>query len=326
MSTFSTKELQKLQESCNEYKCELCQYKTKRKSSYDKHLGTLKHLNSTESTEKLQKLQNSCKQFICLHCNANFKERSGLWRHKQKCIGENIENVQQKDLDKEKDLISFIIQQFVQLQKQTPDNMVVNNIGNTNMNHSNNNNKTFNLQVFLNETCKDAMNMKDFIDSVELELSDLENVGKSGYIEGISSIIIKNLNALDVEKRPIHCTDNKREVIYIKDDNKWEKEEENKPKLRKLVKAIAHKNICMFKKFREKYPDCDKGESKKSSVFNIIVYESMGGKGDDGGLRKSIRLFIRFQSMLVLIKSTFRNPPFKKVEPNLLPIFSLSLI
>ena len=281
MSTFSTKVAEKVAESSHKYCCDICQYYTDKKSNYEKHLGTLKHLNSTESTEKLQKLQNSCKQFICLHCNANFKERSGLWRHKQKCIGENIENVQQKDLDKEKDLISFIIQQFVQLQKQTPDNMVVNNIGNTNMNHSNNNNKTFNLQVFLNETCKDAMNMKDFIDSVELELSDLENVGKSGYIEGISSIIIKNLNALDVEKRPIHCTDNKREVIYIKDDNKWEKEEENKPKLRKLVKAIAHKNICMFKKFREKYPDCDKGESKKSSVFNIIVYESMGGKGDD---------------------------------------------
>jgi hypothetical protein len=114
-----------------------------------------------------------------------------------------------------------------------------------------------------------------------LELSDLEKVGKSGYIEGISSIIIKNLNALEVEKRPIHCTDNKREVIYIKDEDKWEKEEENKPKLRKLIKAIAHKNICMFKKFREKYPDCDRGESKKSSVFNTIVYESMGGKGDD---------------------------------------------
>jgi len=283
MSTFSTKELQKLQESCNEYNCELCQYKTSRKSSYDKHLGTLKHLNSTESTEKLQKLQNSCKQFICLHCNAIFKERSGLWRHNKICNlnndkTDNCEETLVKYLMNEnKELKNMIIEVCKQIQ---PGNITnTNTIGNTNMNHSNN--KTFNLQVFLNETCKDAMNMKDFIDSVELELSDLENVGKSGYIEGISSIIIKNLNALDVEKRPIHCTDNKREVIYIKDDNKWEKEEENKPKLRKLVKAIAHKNICMFKKFREKYPDCDKGESKKSSVFNIIVYESMGGKGDD---------------------------------------------
>jgi hypothetical protein len=283
MSTFSTKKLQKLQESCNEYNCEICQYKTNRKSSYEKHLGTLKHLNSTESTEKLQKLQNSCKQFICLNCNANFKERTGLWKHSKICNlnndkTDNDEGVLVKYLMNEnKELKNMIIEVCKQIQPGSITN--TNTIGNTNMNHSNN--KTFNLQFFLNETCKDAMNIKEFIDSVELELSDLEKVGKSGYIEGISSIIIKNLNALEVEKRPIHCTDNKREVIYIKDEDKWEKEEDNKPKLRKLIKAIAHKNICMFKKFREKYPDCDRGESKKSTVFNTIVYESMGGKGDD---------------------------------------------
>jgi len=282
MSTFSTKKLQKLQESCNEYNCEICQYKTNRKSSYDKHLGTLKHFNSTESTEKLQKLQNSCKQFICLNCNVNFKERTGLWKHSKICNlnndkTDNDEGVLVKYLMNEnKELKNMIIEVCKQIQ---PTN--VNTIGNTNANNSYNNNKTFNLQVFLNETCKDAMNIKEFVDSVQLELSDLEKVGKSGYIEGISSIIIKNLNALEVEKRPIHCTDNKREVIYIKDEDKWEKEEDNKPKLRKMIKAFAHKNICMFKKFREKYPDCDRGESKKSSVFNTIVYESMGGKGDD---------------------------------------------
>jgi len=283
MSTFSTKKLQKLQESCNEYNCEICQYKTNRKSSYDKHLGTLKHFNSTESTEKLQKLQNSCKQFICLNCNANFKERTGLWKHTKICNlnnhkTDNDEGVLVKYLMNEnKELKNMIIEVCKQIQPGSVTN--TNTIGNTNMNHSNN--KTFNLQLFLNETCKDAMNIKEFVDSVQLELSDLEKVGKSGYIEGISSIIIKNLNALEVEKRPIHCTDNKREVIYIKDENKWEKEEDNNPKLRKMIKAIAHKNICMFKKFREKYPDCDRGESKKSSVFNTIVYESMGGKGDD---------------------------------------------
>jgi hypothetical protein len=291
MSTFSTKKLQKLQESCNEYNCEICQYKTNRKSSYDKHLGTLKHLNSTESTEKLQKLQNSCKQFICLNCNANFKERTGLWKHTKICNlnndkKDNDEGVLVKYLMNEnKELKNMIIEVCKQIQPGNINNTNTNTIGNTNMNHSNN--KTFNLQFFLNETCKDAMNIKEFVDSVQLELSDLEKVGKSGYIEGISSIIIKNLNALEMEKRPIHCTDNKREVIYIKDEDKWEKEEDNKPKLKKLIKAIAHKNICMFKKFREKYPDCDNGDSKKSSVFNTIVYESMGGKGDDEAVKEN---------------------------------------
>ena len=288
MSTFSTKVAEKVAESSHKYCCDICQYYTDKKSNYEKHLGTLKHLNSTESTKVAEKVaESSSKQFICLHCNAIFKERSGLWRHNKICNlnndkTDNCEETLVKYLMNEnKELKNMIIEVCKQIQ---PGNITnTNTIGNTNMNHSNN--KTFNLQVFLNETCKDAMNMKDFIDSVELELSDLENVGKSGYIEGISSIIIKNLNALDVEKRPIHCTDNKREVIYIKDDNKWEKEEDSKPKMRKLIRQIAHKNICMFKEFREKYPDCDNSESKKNDLFNKIVYESMGGKGDDDNVK-----------------------------------------
>jgi len=147
--------------------------------------------------------------------------------------------------------------------------------------NNNCNNKTFNLQVFLNETCKDAMNIKDFVESVKLQVSDLENIGKVGYIEGISNIIIKNLNALEVNKRPVHCTDQKREVLYIKDENTWEKEDENNKKLRKAIRMIAHKNICMLKEFRAKYPDCEEYDSKKNSQYNKIVYEAMGGKGDD---------------------------------------------
>ena len=276
---------QKLPQKTHVFFCEKCNFITANKKDYSRHLLTSKHQNETNETGFETKNPQKTQQHNCEKCSEKFNSRTTLWRHKQKCTGENIENLQQKDLDKEKDLISFIIQQFIQLQKQTLDNVVVNNIGNKNTNNSYNNNKTFNLQVFLNETCKNAMNIKEFADSVQLELSDLENVGKSGYIEGISNIIIKNLNALEMEKRPIHCTDNKREVIYIKDEDKWEKEEDNKPKLRRLIKEITHKNICMFKKFREKYPDCDNGDSKKSSVFNTIVYESMGGKGDDEGAK-----------------------------------------
>ena len=282
MSTFSTKISEKVAESSHKYCCDICKYYTGKKSNYDKHLGTLKHLNSTQSTKVAEKVaESSCKQFICLNCNANFKERTGLWKHSKKCLqnetANNDDTLLHYLMNENKELKNMIIEVCKQIQPGSITN--TNTIGNTNMNHSNN--KTFNLQFFLNETCKDAMNIKEFVDSVQLELSDLENVGKSGFIEGISNIIIKNLNALEVDKRPIHCTDNKREVIYIKDEDKWEKEEENKPKLRKLIKEIAHKNICMFKKFREKYPDCDRGDSKKSSVFNTIVYESMGGKGDD---------------------------------------------
>ena len=296
---------QKTPKKTHEYFCEKCNFITANKKDYNRHLITSKHQNETNETGFETKSPKKTPLHICEKCSEKFNSRTTLWRHKQKCTVENIENIQQKDLNKEKDLISFIIQQFVHLQKLTPDNVVVNTIGNNNNN--NNNNKTFNLQVFLNETCKDAMNIKEFADSVQLELIDLENVGKTGYIEGISNIIIKNLKALEVEKRPIHCTDNKREVIYIKDEDKWEKEEDNKPKLRKLIKEISHKNICMFKKFREKYPDCDKSESKKSDIFNKIVYESMGGKGDDDRVKEN-------KIMHKISKQVTIDPLFKKVE------------
>ena len=146
--------------------------------------------------------------------------------------------------------------------------------------NTNSHNKTFNLQFFLNETCKDAMNIMDFVDSIKLQLSDLENVGKAGYVEGISNIITTNLKALDVTQRPIHCADKKREVLYIKDDDKWEKDDE-KTKIRKAIKRVACKNQRLLPKFKEEHPDCGKYHSKFSDQYNKIVVESMGGSGDN---------------------------------------------
>jgi hypothetical protein len=125
------------------------------------------------------------------------------------------------------------------------------------------------------------MNIMDFVDSVKLQLSDLENVGKIGYVEGISSIIVKNLNSLDENKRPVHCTDAKREVMYIKDEDKWEKENENKQKMRKVIKHIAHKNSKLLADFKNKHPDCVKSESRYSDKYDKLVIEAMGGKGDN---------------------------------------------
>jgi Txe/YoeB family toxin of Txe-Axe toxin-antitoxin module len=141
-------------------------------------------------------------------------------------------------------------------------------------------NKAFNLQFFLNETCKDAMNIMDFVDSIQLQLSDLERVGEKGYIDGISNIIIQNLKGLDVSQRPVHCTDKKRETIYVKDENIWEKDEE-KLKMHKLVRKVQDKNFKMIQKFREKYPDYNKASSRHSDTYNNIIIESMGGRGDN---------------------------------------------
>jgi hypothetical protein len=152
---------------------------------------------------------------------------------------------------------------------------------NNTMINNNSYNKTFNLNVFLNEECKDAMNIMDFVDSLKIQLSDLENVGKQGFIDGISNIIVKNLKALDVNKRPVHCSDSKREIMYIKDEDKWEKDNDDKLKLRKAIKYIAHKNTKLLPEFKAKYPDCIYSDSRKSDQYNKLIIESMGGNGDN---------------------------------------------
>jgi hypothetical protein len=170
-----------------------------------------------------------------------------------------------------------LIQQNAELVKTGTNNTTISN----NSHNTNSHNKTFNLQFFLNETCKDAMNIMDFVDSIKLQLSDLENVGKMGFVDGISNIIVKSLNSLDETKRPVHCTDKKREVMYVKDEDKWEKENDNKPKIRKLIKHVTHKNTKLIKDFKAKYPGCEKSESKYSNSYDKLVIEAFGGKGDN---------------------------------------------
>jgi hypothetical protein len=206
------------------------------------------------------------------HCGKIYKYDSGYYRHKKKCSEPTIEK---KDETTDKDLIMMLVKQNTELLE------VIKNGTHTTNSHNNSHNKTFNLQFFLNETCKDAMNLMDFVDSIKLQLTDLEKVGKIGYVEGISNIITTNLKALDVTQRPIHCTDNKREVLYIKDENKWEKEAEEKDKIRKAIKRVARKNIMMLPKFKEGHPDCFKSESKYSDQYNKIMVESFGGSGDN---------------------------------------------
>ena len=177
----------------------------------------------------------------------------------------------------------MLVKQNTQLFEQNNEmlEIIKNGTHNNSNNTNNSHNKTFNLQFFLNETCKDAMNIMEFVDSIKLQLTDLENVGKLGYVEGISSIIATNLKALDVSQRPIHCADKKREILYVKDENKWEKETEKKVTIRKAIKRVASKNSLLIPKFKEVHPDCIKSSSKFSDQYNKLIIESMGGSGDN---------------------------------------------
>jgi hypothetical protein len=161
--------------------------------------------------------------------------------------------------------------------------LVKNGINNTtnNTNHTNSHNKAFNLNFFLNETCKNAMNITDFVESIKLQLSDFMEVGEAGYVQGISNIIVKKLNDLDETVRPIHCTDQKRETFYVKDENKWEKEEDDMAKMRKMIKKVSYKNERLMSSFKEKFPDYNDPESKNSDRYSKFVIEAMGGEGNN---------------------------------------------
>jgi hypothetical protein len=279
--------LTKITQNIPKYFCEYCNIKTNNKKDYEKHIMTAKHSKLTNVNKMLTEnpQKDSICDFMCQNCNKEYKSRVGLWKHKKIC---NIDIISETDKDENIDkdqLILMLVKQNSELIKETSEfkNMMMEVIknGTHNTTHTNSHNKTFNLQFFLNETCKDAMNIMDFVDSVKLQLSDLENVGKIGYVEGISSIIVKNLNSLDETKRPVHCTDAKREVMYVKDEDKWEKENENKQKMRKVIKHIAHKNSKLLNDFKNKHPDCVKSESRHSDKYDKLVIEAMGGKGDN---------------------------------------------
>jgi len=281
------KEIKKLKKNLLRFCCDKCDFKCYMKCDWDRHLSTTKHLScSGGNGMEIKKLK---KTYFC-SCGKVFLSNSGLWKHKKNCteednkedtnsiINENENKLQIYDKElSEKELIMMLVKQNSELLE-----VLKNGTHNTTYsNNTNSHNKTFNLQFFLNETCKDAMNIMDFVDSIKLQLSDLENVGKIGYVEGISNIITSNLKALDVTQRPIHCTDNKRETIYIKDENKWEKEDDQKRKLRKAIRRVASKNQILLLKFREAHPDCITSTSKYSDQYSKIIIESMGGSGDN---------------------------------------------
>ena len=263
----------------NNYFCKKCNYISSRKYNLDVHFKSIKHNNNVLTTNNNESLDKISK-YDCNHCDKKFNDRAGLWRHKKKCINNCNEEHYNKNYNEptDKELIMMLVKKNDELQNMMME-VIKNGTHNTNTN-TNSLNKTFNLQFFLNETCKNAMNIMEFIESIQLQLSDLEKVGEQGYVEGISNIIINNLKGLDVTQRPVHCTDKKRETMYIKDEDKWEKDEEKK-KLHKVVRKVTCKNQNLIPKFKEKHPDCNTYHSKFSDQYNKIIIESMGGKGDN---------------------------------------------
>jgi hypothetical protein len=277
------------------FTCSLCDYKCFYKSEWTRHIQTRKHIAFTTSYDNstaIHSLRENV-QYKCPFCGNMYKTSSGLWKHKRKCNwsatnepnGEHsiislTNNVIKELINEHKDMKTLIMEQNNTINNLVK-NGIINNTNNITNSNNNSNNKTFNLHFFLNETCKDAMNITDFVNSIQLQLADLENVGRLGYVDGISNIIVKHLKALDVEKRPVHCTDPKREILYIKDNNKWEKEDDENKTMRKAIKKVAFRNSILLPEYKACYPECVKSSSKHSDHYNKLIIESMGGSGDN---------------------------------------------
>jgi len=313
-------------------KCNICDFTCNKKSDWDRHLITRKHINNDKCLQK--NAINKQHVYTC-ECGKHYKHRQSLSLHRKNCNNNNEINnneinnneinnnglnnnglnnnglnnnglnnnglnnneinnneinnneINNNEINNKDNVISVLIKENIDfkniildlvknngdLQKQMIDLCKHSNI--TNINTHNN---TFNMQFFLNEKCKDAMNIMDFVNSMTLQLSDLEDVGNLGYVEGISRIIIKKLNEMDIYKRPIHCSDMKREVMYVKENDIWEKENSTYDKLRKAIKYITKKNGDLLIPWSEKHPLCMNIEHPQNEIYMLLMNQSMGGK------------------------------------------------
>ena len=278
----------------NKFVCLHCDYNTSRKSSFDKHLTTLKHTTLTNINHTQQIYVGSCITYNCANCNKKYNSRVGLWSHKKKCViapvvihepvSENeIQNVFTNSdmimeiLKQNQDFKNMIIEQSKQnqeLQKQMLE--LASKAGSVTNNNTTNNNQ-FNLQIFLNEKCKNAMNITDFVDTVKVQPKDLEVFGTHGYCEGITRIFVRYLNELDICKRPIHCSDLKREIMYVKDKDVWEKDDERKL-IKKAIDKIERKNHLIIPAWQLENPEFNDYNSKVNDVYNKMLIEAMGGE------------------------------------------------
>ena len=292
--------------------CEKCNYNSCKKSEFNKHLLTRKHNTEANGNKKISK-------YSCENCQKEYLSRGSLWKHKKTCDEysnnellesesgstkqglPDISNMMPPELimsllTQNQELImsnqefkELMVEQSKQLFEQQEENKVLQNklleavkegkhiTNNTNCNNTN----KFNLNFFLNEQCKDAMNISEFIDTMVLSVEDLKNTGKLGYIDGITKIFADKLREIDTYNRPMHCTDLKRETLYIKNNNAWSKETEDKQKLKTAIECVANKNLNNLDHWKEDNPNHVIMDSNEDKEFVEIMTNSLGGMGSD---------------------------------------------
>jgi len=273
--------------------CEKCDFFSNNRKDYKRHINTIKHKEVSKQSYK------------CVNCAAIFKSKTSLWRHNKNCCINNdkkfiytendVKHLKDKIDELQEDKIARLERDNTRLERDNNlyierENKILqlteqlsNNTTNNTTNNVNSNNNTFNLNFFLTNTCKDAMNINEFIESIEVSIEDLKYLGKNGYVDGISKLIIDKLQQIDVTRRPLHCSDLKREIIHLKDNNEWTKEIKRSKKLGKLLIEVKRTNsIALQEKYKAKYPQCMTNyNSKEHKEYNEIIYQNFGGKTED---------------------------------------------
>ena len=289
------------------FNCEPCKFVTTCKRDYERHILTQKHLEGGGSAVTPIKTSDG---YSCPYCKKIFKSRTSVYKHTPLCKTVDISSTPpslsvlpgttepQISDDMTKNLMNMMMMMFQQnaeFQSKMMEMCMNGGLGgmsnsnnSTNSHNTNCNNPTFNMNMFLKEKCKDAMNMKDFVNSIQLNMTDLENVGRLGYVEGMSNIFIDNLQKTDVYKRPVHCSDIKRETLYVKDDDQWERDGPDHHKMTNAVLAVEHKNVVLVNEWAKANPRCMNSNTRENETYFRLSKVATDGE-KDGNIDKVIR-------------------------------------
>ena len=281
--------MKKNAENAEDFYCKYCDFRCCKLSDWTRHTLTRKHQNRTILNEKTPK--NATSSYACKKCNKSYKARNSLWYHESKCKDN------QRLLSDNLELRNFIIEQskltaeLVNKALETCKNTNTSIVNNNNNNNSNSNNK-FNINLFLNEQCKDAFNFTEFVKNIEISYQDLENNAQLGFVQGISKIFMDNLKQLGINERPIHCTDVKRETMYIKDENKWTKEVDDS-KLQKAIQTVSYKSMGKLMEWKQENPDYQDIDSEFSKRCLDIQRQTLAGSDRDTYYPKVIHILAK---------------------------------
>jgi hypothetical protein len=277
-----------LQYNENKYICTFCNYYTDKKFNYDKHLLTSKH--------KINCKEIPPKQYYCEICDKHFNNNNTLWKHNNKYHNEN-----KSDIAKLTNVVYKLADTINDLAK---------NVGNNNNNTTtNNNHNRFNINVYLNETCENAMNINEFVDSIQVGIEDLEETSRLGFVDGISRIIINNLNKIERPDRPIHCSDSKRMTFYIKNEDTWNKNNnnDNNDKLKSMIQNIAGKNIKQIYEWQKLNPEYCNPKSKCSDTYQKMLFQVMNGDSIEESKENINKIIKNIAKETIILKKNFEN-------------------